>query len=241
MPNAPFTFRPGAVPTVAMLIAVPLFSALGTWQLERAAAKRDLLAQLTVRWEVPAMALPPAPDWSQLEHRRVTVAGRYVIARQFVIDDRVRGGRRGLHVITPLRLADGSELLVNRGWVAATAAATPPPEAALTLSGRVVLPLPPALEMGPAAPAGDPWSAPWSRLDPGAYATVAGVAPLPAALLLDPDQAHGFARDWPRPSGGLAPALHLGYALQWFAFALLAAGIWLLRSLRRKQPDEVRA
>ncbi|RLA35896.1 MAG: SURF1 family protein [Gammaproteobacteria bacterium] len=230
------TLRPTTVPTVAMLIAVPLFTALGAWQLDRAETKRDLRAELAARWDLPAVTLPAAPAWSDLEHRRVTLRGRFVAERQFIISDRVRQGRRGVHVVTPLQTTNGHELLVNRGWVTDSTAADEPPEQAVTLTGRVALPQPPALELGPAAPANDPWSAPWSRLDPVGYAVVAGVDPLPAALLLDPDQPHGFARDWPRPTGGLAPSLHIGYALQWFAFAALAAGIWLIRSLRRPEP-----
>jgi surfeit locus 1 family protein len=230
-----FTLRPTPVPTVAMLIAVPLFAALGTWQLDRADTKRDLRAQIAARWDAVAVALPARPDWAALEHARVTLTGHYVAARQFVVGDRVHRGRRGVHVITPLRRADGLELLVNRGWAAAP---TQPPDGEVTLTGRLVLPQPPALEMGPAEPADDPWHAPWSRLDPDAYATIAGVDPLTAALLLDPDQPHGFARDWPRPVGGLAPALHIGYALQWFAFALLAAVIWLVQAIRRGRTAE---
>jgi len=230
------TLRPATVPTVAMLIVVPLFTALGAWQLDRAETKGDLRAELAARWDLPAIALPAAPVWSALEHRRVTLSGRFVADRQFIINDRVRQGRRGVHVVTPLQTTDGHELLVNRGWVADSTAADRPPEQTVTLTGRVALPLPPALELGPAAPANDPWTAPWSRLDPMGYAVVAGVDPLPAALMLDPDQPHGFARDWPRPTGGLAPSLHIGYALQWFAFAALAAGIWLIRSLRCPEP-----
>ncbi len=236
MRRGQLTFRPGPVPTAAMLIAVPLFAALGTWQLERAETKRELRARLDARWDAAAVTLPAAPDWRALEHARVTLEGRYVAARQFVVGDRVRQGRRGVHVITPLRRADGMELLVNRGWVGDPADATPPPAIQVTLAGRLALPQPPALELGPAEPADDPWRAPWSRLDPGAYARVAGVAPLPAALLLDPDQPDGYARDWSRPTGGLAPALHVGYAVQWFAFALLAALLWVRHAVRRGTP-----
>ncbi len=233
MRRGQLTFRPGPVPTVAMLIAVPVFCALGAWQLERAAGKRELRERLDERWNAPAVALAARPDWEALKHARVTLTGRYVGERQFVVGDRLHRGRRGLHVITPLRDASGRELLVNRGWVAAPEEATEPPAAELTLSGRIALPQPPALELGPAEPADEPWRAPWSRLDPGAYARLAGVAPLPAVLLLDPDQPDGFARDWPRPTGGLAPELHLGYALQWFAFALIALFLWARHALRR--------
>jgi len=235
MPSGQLTFRPRTVQTVAMLIAVPLFCALGAWQLDRATAKRVLREKLDARWDAPAVALPARPDWEALEHGRVSAAGQFVAEHQFVVGDRVRQGRRGLHVLTPLRDATGRELLVDRGWVAAPVDATPPPDGPVTLTGRVALPQPPALELGPAEPASDPWRAPWSRLDPGAYARVAGVPPLPAALLLDPDQPGGFARDWPRPTGGLAPALHVGYAVQWFAFALIALLLWLRHATRR--PD----
>ena len=219
-----------------MLIAVPVFCTLGAWQLERATDKRELRERLDARWDAPAVPLPARPDWKALEHGRVTLTGRYVDDREFTVGDRVRQGRRGLHVITPLQDADGRDLLVNRGWVAAPGDATEPPAAEVTLTGRIALPQPPALELGPAEPASEPWRAPWSRLDPGAYARVAGVAPLPAVLLLDPDQPDGFVRDWPRPTGGLAPALHLGYALQWFAFAVIALLLWLRHAFHRAAP-----
>ena len=236
------TLRPARVPTLAMLIAVPLFATLGAWQLDRAGQKEALRERLAARWDAPSSPLPASPDWSAVEHRRVTLSGSYVAARQFVVGDRVHRGRRGVHVITPLRRTDGGgELLIDRGWLVDGAHVPAPPAGPVTLTGRVALPQPPALELGPAAPAGDPWRAPWSRLDPGAYARVAGVAPLPAALLLDPDQADGFVRDWARPVGGLAPALHVGYAVQWFAFAVLAAGFWLMHAVRRgrRAPGEV--
>ena len=234
MPRGQLTFRPGPVPTVAMLIAVPLFCVLGAWQLERASVKRELRDRLEARWDAPAVALPARPDWTALEHGRIRVIGSYLGERQFVIGDRVRQGRRGLHVITPLRDSGGRELLVDRGWVADRDAIAAPPPGTHTLTGRVALPQPPALELGPAEPAENPWHAPWSRLDPGAYARVAGVAPLPAVLLLDPDQPDGFARDWPRPTGGLAPSLHVGYAVQWFAFGLIAVLLWLRHAVRRR-------
>ncbi|MDX1592691.1 MAG: SURF1 family protein [Gammaproteobacteria bacterium] len=229
------TFRPGPVPTLAMLIAVPLFCSLGLWQLDRAETKRVLRARLDARWDAPvATPLPARPDWEALEFARVEARGEFVAAHQFVVGDRLHAGRRGVHVITPLRLDGGAELLVNRGWVADAGRATPPPDGGVVLTGRLVHPQPPALELGPAAPAEAPWRAPWSRLDPAAYADVAGVVPLPAALLLDPDAPHGFVRDWRRPTGGLAPSLHVGYAVQWFAFAAIALVLWVRHAFGRR-------
>ena len=41
----------------------------------------------------------------------------------------------------------------------------------------------------------------------------------------------GYVRDWAVP--GTTPDRHLGYAVQWFAFAALAAAIWFVLSFRR--------
>ena len=34
----------------------------------------------------------------------------------------------------------------------------------------------------------------------------------------------GLVRDWPDPGSGVEK--HLGYAFQWYALAVLAAGLW---------------
>ena len=60
----------------------------------------------------------------------------------------------------------------------------------------------------------------------------------PVVILLDPEAADGFVRSWPRelPKEGM----HLGYAVQWFAFALIALAIWIRMSMRPKvEPEEV--
>ena len=53
----------------------------------------------------------------------------------------------------------------------------------------------------------------------------------PRQVLLDPGVPDGYVRDWAVP--GTTPDRHLGYAVQWFAFAALAAAIWIVLSLRK--------
>ena len=50
-------------------------------------------------------------------------------------------------------------------------------------------------------------------------------------MLLDPAVPDGYVRDWVVP--GATPDRNLGYAVQWFAFAALAAAIWFVLSLRK--------
>jgi cytochrome oxidase assembly protein ShyY1 len=56
-------------------------------------------------------------------------------------------------------------------------------------------------------------------------------------VLLDPGAPDGFERHW-RPSLGFGPERHLGYAIQWFAFALVAVVMLIALNLRRVPPDE---
>jgi cytochrome oxidase assembly protein ShyY1 len=53
----------------------------------------------------------------------------------------------------------------------------------------------------------------------------------PRQVLLDPGVPDGYVRDWSVP--GTAPDRHLGYAVQWFAFAAVAAATWFVLSFRK--------
>ena len=58
-------------------------------------------------------------------------------------------------------------------------------------------------------------------------------------MLLDPGAPDGFERDW-RPALGFGPERHLGYAVQWFAFALVAVVMLIALNLRPAPPEEER-
>ena len=59
--------------------------------------------------------------------------------------------------------------------------------------------------------------------------------PLEAHLvLLDPQQADGYVRDWQPP--GMDPMRHWSYAVQWWSFAVVLLVIWVVMSTRR--PDQ---
>jgi cytochrome oxidase assembly protein ShyY1 len=51
-------------------------------------------------------------------------------------------------------------------------------------------------------------------------------------VLLDPAQPDGYERAW-RPAMQFGPERHYGYAVQWFAFAVVALVIFISLSLRR--------
>src|SRR5690606_23431383 len=131
--------RAGVAGTVLALAAVLVCARLGLWQLDRLEQRKQRNTAVAERLAGAAIALPDVPrDTSGLLFRTVELAGQYDVARSVVLRGRARAGAPGVHVLTPLRLPDGSAVLVNRGWVPSADAATidldalPPP-----VSGQV--------------------------------------------------------------------------------------------------------
>ena len=212
--------------------ACAAFVLLGNWQARRADAKRALGAELERSLKSPPADLSTVIDASSLTHKRVLARGRFVAERTVLLDNKLRRGRPGYEVVTPLALA-GSEwhVLVNRGWIAApTSRETLPdvrtPSGELTVVGIALERLPHALQ------AGSPSTGPVRQnLDIGAFAAETGLRLQPLVIEQHSDAGDGLARDWPRPDLGIER--HESYALQWYLFAGLAIVLLAVLSIRR--------
>lgn len=100
-----------------------VFVALGTWQVKRRAWKLDLIARVEQRVHAPAVAAPGPAQWPAVtaatdEYRHVTATGTFLDASQTLVQAVTDLGA-GYWVLTPLQAADGTIVLVNRGFVAA--------------------------------------------------------------------------------------------------------------------------
>lgn len=233
-----YVFRIRPLPTLIMLILVTLFSSLGVWQLERAEFKRELARTMDERNALPPVSLVYAQvDPEELRYRHAQALGVFDADRQFFIENRRYGSRTGFHVITPLRLT-GSDalLLVNRGWVEAPPGGGLPeaavPEGEVTVTGMVYEPSPPAITLhaGPEAARG--WGSRWPYMTVELFRATVDSPVVPMLLLLERGAPHGFVRDWPREEPKVG--MHIGYAIQWFAFALIVMVIYLRLSLSAK-------
>ncbi len=229
-------FAIALLPTLAAFAAVALFVAAGNWQRDRMEQKQALRAQLDAATATPAVPLPRATDWDALRYRPVVAAGTFDARRQFLLDNRVRGGRAGYEAVAPLALDDGRVVLVNRGWVAAGATradlpAVPPPAGPVRVEGRVNVPPAGYLEFAREGGAGPVVQ----NLDPGRFAQATGVAVLPIVVeqTAPVDAADTLAREWPAPDFGVER--HRIYMLQWYAFAALAGGLWLYFTFVRRR------
>ena len=240
---APRRFAPPAWAVLLTAVALAAFVSLGTWQLGRAREKRGLVAEFAAggRDTVEANGL----DLGGLpRYQRVRLLGAYDPSRQVLLDNMPSAaGRPGYRVLTPLRRADGRGwVMVDRGWVPLGASREALPDVAVGAGEREVsgvldvLPEP-GLRLGPAAA---PGATGWPRLllfPTGAdLESALGHALEPRIVLLDPDLPDGYERSW-RPSLGFGPERHLGYALQWFAFAAVAIVLFIALNLRRPEPD----
>jgi len=182
-----------------------------------------------------ALAGMPAPaDWSQLRYRPVVANGIYRADAQILIDNRVHAGRAGYHVVTPLELADGRTILVNRGWIAQGATRAqlpdvPPPGGRVTVEGQLWVPSPGYLELKTEAVPGPLWQ----NLDPARFAAATHIDVLPVVIeqTVAPSPDDGLVRDWPAPDFGIDK--HRIYMVQWYTFATLAVVLWIVLNLRR--------
>jgi surfeit locus 1 family protein len=209
---------------------------LGLWQLQRLAWKEALIAQVAERAAAPPVDAPPPADWASLapadyEYRHVRVTGVYDFPRQILVfraldHPRGRFGGPGYLVLTPLRLADGADVVVNRGFIPFDQRDrfAEPNERA---SGPVVVSG--LMRSGEPrnwfTPPDDPARGQWFTRDPGAIAAALKL-PRAAPFTIDADAPASLGE---LPQGGetiLAfPNNHLAYAFTWFGMALALAGV----------------
>ncbi len=126
--QAPQAHRKGARLALLSGLAVAFigFVALGVWQLERLAWKQDLIERVESRVRAPAVAPPETSAWpsfaaqpeaKRYEYMRVEVTGRYLPGADTRVQAVTAIGA-GYWLLTPLQRADGSIVLINRGFVA---------------------------------------------------------------------------------------------------------------------------
>ena len=105
---------------LAAIVFAALTARLGWWQLDRATQKVALHEADQRQRQLPPLpaaelALDPATAATQ-HHRQVRLQGRWMTRHTVFLDNRPMNGRTGFVVVTPLLLADGSAVAVQRGW-----------------------------------------------------------------------------------------------------------------------------
>jgi surfeit locus 1 family protein len=226
--------------SIFALLAFGGFMALGLWQLERRTWKLNLIAQVDQRVHAAPEALPPPNQWPRANtaadaYRRVRAEGTF-LAKPPTLVQAVTELGAGFWVLAPLQLADGSLVLVNRGFVPATARERANVPAA---PGPVVGLLRMTEPDGAFLRKNDPATSRWYSRDVHAIAAAQGLHAGVAPYFIDQEAVPADTGNG--PVGGLTVIAfsnsHLVYALTWFTLALMVLGaVWLFVRHERKAP-----
>lgn len=238
------------------LVLVVAFVNFGFWQLRRLEAVRARNATIVERTALPPVALDDAlagvtPE-AFPEYRSVQAGGVFDPAHEVLLRGRSLGGQPGFHVVTPLLLPTGDAaaparaVLVERGWVPYELDVVPvepalPPEGSVFVVGELRAPQRPPTDAWAALAPRDP---PEGALTQTFYVDVARLQPqMPYALVpawialraMTPASAGDLPK--PLPEHDLDEGPHLGYAIQWFGFALVGVVGYalLLRATVRRE------
>lgn len=129
---------------VLVIAVCLLFINLGFWQIRRLEERRLENTVMASRLAadpqpVEELIVGAGSDLDSLEFRRATAAGEFAPTEEVLVRSQVNQGLAGWHVITPLVLADGRAVLVNRGWVPLEMDVVPvpaaPPPGEVTVTG----------------------------------------------------------------------------------------------------------
>jgi cytochrome oxidase assembly protein ShyY1 len=213
------------------------FIALGVWQLHRNQEKHDKVEAARAAYAAPAPDITRVGDTPAGE--RAQAVGTFDAVHEVLLRDQVRGDKTGFDVLTPLRLRDGTTVLVDRGWVASNFSGrapsyAPPPPGAATVRGLARESRPPAPE-DDARPIDNMVS--FARVDTQRIAERAQLARLRPVWIEAQYQSPAPAADAPQLPEPPAPdhVNHMEYAIEWFALALIPIVGWPIVLARRRR------
>ncbi len=233
---------------VVVVAAIVAMVNLGFWQLRRLDERKDFNATVEARYDEPPVPIDDLltldvdpDDTDELEWRPVTVSGTYLPDETIVVVNRSQSGAAGRNVVVPLRLDDGSVLLVNRGFVPLSIADLPDVpavdvdivghlrESQIRRTGQLSDPA-----------EGDLTEAQRVDIDRLAPQIDGDVLPMYVDLQTStPPEQPGYPQPVAAPD--LSERNHLSYAVQWFIFSIAVAVGWVLavrRSIATRRAAE---
>ena len=221
-----------------------VFVTLGSWQLGRGREKQEMIDSFE-QGAASSVILADATVDGLPRFQHVTASGYYDSTRQILLDNMPSSkGRPGYRVLTPfVREGSARLLMVDRGWVPLGATRADLPSVSVdtgrrTVAGRLDQLPAPGIRVGSAATPGE---VTWPRVlnfpQQADLEQVLGAKVESRILLLDPAQPDGFERVW-RPALAFGPERHLGYAIQWFAFAAAMLIIFIALSFSSASPAD---
>jgi surfeit locus 1 family protein len=216
--------------TLLVLVGGAVCVRLGIWQLDRLQQRRAFNAHVEAMWAAAPLKVyaKPANDLASMEYRAITISGTYDFEHQVVLRNQYYQSQYGYHLLTPLRLDDGTAVLVDRGWIPAEGNDTPVDWRKYDQLGRVTLQG--QIRLGQTSASfgslPDPTLAPgqtnldfWNIVNLARIGTQMPYPLLDAFVQPKADPANDTPPIPYQPELDLSEGPHLGYAVQWFFFA----------------------
>lgn len=243
--------------TILVVAGVALCVRLGFWQLDRLEKRRAFNARVQAQIDQPSLSLVGdamnegfynAAELQRMEYRPVTVTGTYDFSQEIAIINQSYGNEWGVHLITPLIISGASAgsseqaILVDRGWIPHqdyqsgdwTKFAEPDivivhgvlrrPQIKAEIGGRT----------DPTPAPGEAPRAAWNFVNIEQIGKQVSYPLLGAYIQQAPDPAWTNLPYRTKPEIEITEGPHLGYALQWFSFAVLL-GIGYPFFIRRQE------
>ncbi len=222
--------------TILVIAAMAVMARLGKWQLDRLAQRRAFNARVEAQIHSEPLELKGnalQADLVDMEYRETTVIGEYDFKDQIALRNQAMNGQWGVHLVTPLRIAGSDQaILVDRGWIPGDDYTNTdwtqydePLQAVVTGVFR---------QSQNKADFGfrrDPTPAPgqgplktWNFINIAEISKQVPYSLLPVYVQQAPDPAWTGFPIRTQPELDLSEGPHLGYAIQWFAFALILGG-----------------
>jgi surfeit locus 1 family protein len=213
-------------PLVFGVVGAAMLVALGIWQVQRLGWKTEIIARIEARLAAAPVEVPAAPSPERDQYLRVRAEGTIAAGELHVYTATPYGV--GYRVIAPLELADGRRILLDRGFVPIAEKDAARRLGPVAVEGTLAWPQETDRFTAPPDRARNVWLA-------------RDVPPMAAALGTEPVMLVAAASDdptapMPLPVTANVRNDHLGYAVTWFALAVVwsvMTGYLLWRIKRR--------
>lgn len=214
-----------------------IFINLGMWQVRRADEKQLLLKSFSQRAHHAPLQADKLLSVSDLRFYRARLEGTFDNEHTILLDNKTHHGKIGYEVYTPFKATGfGTPILVDRGFIQSTGSRSDLPNIHAIVdetSVTGILNEPPKYAALGEMIDKTSWPLRVEYIDLQKISEHLHTNFFPYILTLDPKHAAAFDLEWEIVIMG--PERHLGYALQWFAFALTLLVLFAALNIKKNR------
>ncbi|WP_133130721.1 SURF1 family protein [Legionella yabuuchiae] len=228
-------FTPSLWMTILAFLTMALFLRLGFWQIARGGEKKAMIASEQKYAATAPISWMPGERYP-LKYQWIKLKGNY-LPDLLLLDNQHHNHRIGYHVLSPLALANGHLVLIDRGWIPNEGGrdklpVVKTPVGPQEIIGYAYYPSSKHIALGEMVEKKMNQVSIIEWIDIQEISHFLHKSVYPFIIRLGEHEAHGFIREWPIVS--MSPERHYAYALQWFAMAFVISILFIGLNLKKK-------